>query len=535
MRVIRKVLFLMFLTASTTLWAQEQVLFFVNPYSFNPSYAGVEGKPAVYLNYRRQWVNVDGSPKIGNLSFHTPLKKYLSVGANIHNDKKGMFNTTSVLLSGAYTVLLGDFKSLRFGISAGGGTTNIDLDGVDDINDPALMTAGNSFLQGSAGVSLHVKSFHAGLTLPSLFETSNIEGNPSTLNPLQNAVAHASYRLYWMRNKHMLEPHLLYRYSNVSPAQIEAALVYHMNNILWLGGSYKQHMGNSAFLGLHLNKTFGVGYAYTFSTTTGNQLNSPSHEIQLTLLLGQRRKDIPFYSFVDTEKEKKIKQPTHHQPASEAIAANRNNANKQPAQKPPQKDPNHQARLPENVVKKPVETKKEQPVVKKEEPAVVVKKEEPKTTPPVEKKEVAKTIAVDKLGDMPHVHDTLHPAHEEEKEKIARLEVHADNPTEHHNDAPDAHPHAERHEFVKQGTHSEELELGDYVVAGVFRSKINAEHFATGLKQHGFKADHGHLSLKNLWYVYIAQTDNIEAAKAERDKFRKMTIFRDAWLLTVHP
>jgi hypothetical protein len=72
------------------------------------------------------------------------------------------------------------------------------------------------------------------------------------------------------------------------------------------------------------------------------------------------------------------------------------------------------------------------------------------------------------------------------------------------------------------------------VVAGVFRSKVNAEHFADGLKQHGFKADHGHLTLKNLWYVYIAQTDNIEAAKAERDKARKLLMFRDAWLLTVH-
>jgi hypothetical protein len=135
---------------------------------------------------------------------------------------------------------------------------------------------------------------------------------------------------------------------------------------------------------------------------------------------------------------------------------------------------------------------------------------------------------------MPHVADTLHPAHQEEKEKIARLDVHAENPTEEHAEPIDAAPHAERHEFVKRGNHSEELDIGDYVVAGVFRSKINAEHFAQGLNQHGFKTDHGHLTEKNLWYVYLAQTDNIEKAKAERDKYRKLKIFRDAWLLTVH-
>lgn len=513
--------------------AQEQTLFFINPYSFNPSYAGVEGKPAFYLNYRNQWVNVDGSPKTGNLSFHTPLKKYLSFGASVNTDKRGMFNTTSGMLSAAYTVLLGDFKSMRFGISAGGGMSNIDLDGITDNQDPALLNAGNSFMQGSAGLSFHIKSFHGGITLPSLFQPSYISGVASSFEPLGNVVVHASNRFYWMKNKHMLEPHLIYRYSNIQPSQIEAALVYHVNNIVWIGGSYKQHFGNAAFGGIHLNKAFGIGYAYTFKNTTGNELNSPSHELQLTLLLGTRRKDIPFYSFVDTDKEKRI---AHHkyQPASEVIAANR--ANAKPAQKqpaPPVRDENHQARLPEQVSKpKPANNKpaQTQPVTPKTNP--VVKKEEPKPTVPVEKP--APKTETAKLGQMPHVHDTLHPAHTEEKEKIARLEEHAENPTEHHDDPPDTHPHSERHEFVKRGGHSEELEIGDYVVAGVFRSKVNAEHFADGLKQHGFKADHGHLTLKNLWYVYIAHADNIEAAKAERNKYRKMLIFRDAWLLTVH-
>jgi type IX secretion system PorP/SprF family membrane protein len=530
MKTVLRVMFLGVLLCwiSISLKAQEQTLFFINPYSFNPSYAGVEGKPAFYLNYRNQWVNVDGSPKTGNFSFHTPLKKYLNFGASINTDKRGLFNTTSGMVSAAYTVLLGDFKSMRFGISAGGGMSNINLDGIPDNTDPALLNAGNSFMQGSAGLSFHLKSFHGGISLPSLFQPSYISGGASSFEPLGNVVIHASNRFYWMKNKHMIEPHLLYRYSNIQPSQLEAALVYHVNNIVWLGGSYKQHFGNAAFGGIHFNKAFGIGYAYTFKTTQGNELNSPSHEVQLTLLLGTRRKDIPFYSFVDTDKEKRI---AHHkyQPASEVIAQNRANAKPVQKQTPPPKEENHQARLPDQVSKpKPAETK---PSQTKTVPPVV-KKEEPKATPPADKPAPKTEIA--KLGQMPHVHDTLHPAHEEEKEKIARLEIHAEDPTKTHTDPPAAHPHSERHEFVKRGGHSEELDIGDYVVAGVFRSKVNAEHFADGLKQHGFKADHGHLTLKNLWYVYIAQTDNIEAAKAERDKARKLLMFRDAWLLTVH-
>jgi hypothetical protein len=50
----------------------------------------------------------------------------------------------------------------------------------------------------------------------------------------------------------------------------------------------------------------------------------------------------------------------------------------------------------------------------------------------------------------------------------------------------------------------------------------------------GFAADYGHLTEKNLWYVYLIQTTDINAARAERDRLRKMKLFRDAWLLTVH-
>jgi type IX secretion system PorP/SprF family membrane protein len=196
MKTVLRVMFLGVLLCwiSISLKAQEQTLFFINPYSFNPSYAGVEGKPAFYLNYRNQWVNVDGSPKTGNFSFHTPLKKYLNFGASINTDKRGLFNTTSGMVSAAYTVLLGDFKSMRFGISAGGGMSNINLDGIPDNTDPALLNAGNSFMQGSAGLSFHLKSFHGGISLPSLFQPSYISGGASSFEPLGNVVIHASNR-----------------------------------------------------------------------------------------------------------------------------------------------------------------------------------------------------------------------------------------------------------------------------------------------------------------------------------------------------
>jgi flagellar biosynthesis GTPase FlhF len=129
------------------------------------------------------------------------------------------------------------------------------------------------------------------------------------------------------------------------------------------------------------------------------------------------------------------------------------------------------------------------------------------------------------------------PPHEDEHgeaERITRLDLHDDNPTEHHEEDPATQPHAERHEFVQKGDHQDELDYGDYIVVGVFKSDVNAKHFSEGLANLKFSADYGHLTLKNLWYVYLLKTESIDLARAERDKYRKMKMFRDAWLLTVH-
>lgn len=122
--------------------------------------------------------------------------------------------------------------------------------------------------------------------------------------------------------------------------------------------------------------------------------------------------------------------------------------------------------------------------------------------------------------------------HAEEQEKLARLAQHQDDPTEHHDNSVE-HPHAERHEFVEKGGHHEEIDYGDYVVVGVFKSRDNSEHYSKELNKLKFSTDFGYLTVKGLWYVYLEKSYDINQARADRDKFRKMKIFRDAWLLTV--
>jgi hypothetical protein len=286
--------------------------------------------------------------------------------------------------------------------------------------------------------------------------------------------------------------------------------------VIWFGGSFKQDFGASFLGGLKVNEVLAIGGSYSLKQSGINELNSPTYEIQLSYLAGKKKKNAEVYSFVSTVKEKERK--TQHKSASEAIAEKRK---QQELEK-----------------KKQEETLAKQKKEEEQARELASKEEEKKRAEALALQQAAEKnhdggprLKADVLAlDLP-LYDT---AHHQEQDRISRLTEHAGDPDELHGQTDAAHPNAERHEFVKRGSHQEELALGEYVIAGVFKSDANAKHFSEGLVKMGFTADYGHLTERNLWYVYIVQSNDINVARTERDKYRQMKIFKDAWLLTVH-
>ena len=467
--------------------------FFINPYTLNPSYAGIEGRSAFFAAYRKQWTSIEGAPSLANLTYHTALKNKINIGLNFNSDVRGITKTSSVMLTGGYTLPLANSSSIRFALSVGYGSNTIDISKLGNFNDPAFATllSKNSFLLGNAGVSFHKSTFHGGISLPYIFQPvylSNDAFSVTALQPFRSVIVHASNRFYFNKDKNAFEPYLIYRVNSGVPSQIELAGVVHLEHTVWVGASYKQQFGLSALGGVKLKNIFALGFSYSIKNFGTNQLSSPSFEIQLGYLVGQKQKNVVAYSFVDTHKEK-VPKKTNAQLAAERKKKELADA------------------------KKKEEAVKKEPVVAEKKPPV----EEKKAEPPV-------VVVAPVVGDAQHL---------DEQDKLKRLEQHAENPTEEHNSAIE-HPHAERHEFVKRGGHKEELDFGNYVILGVFRSREHADSFNKGLISMSFDSDFGYLTTKGLWYVHLAETDDINEARAERDKYRKMTIARDAWLLTVH-
>ncbi len=622
--------------------------FFFNPYSLNPSFAGIDGRGALFLSYRKQWSGIQGGPSIANVSFHTPLKSSgLSFGINAANDQRGILSKSGMLMTMAYSISLGEHNYLRFGLSGGGSWNTIDLDKIQNLGtDPALanILGQNASVIGNAGISLHLKSFHIGAAIPNIFSPAFVSKDAFTITdvrPFEAFVVHASNRFYFSKGKHIFEPYAVYRLNTGLPSQYEVAGVLHLNHVVWMGGSFKQDFGVSALGGIKLNKRFALGGSYTIKNSGINELSFPTYEVHLSLLGGptnakNKKKNAvapSAYSFVDTELPKLTKTQEQNEKyhaaiakADKALAAKRYDEAKADYQEALKYKPNENypktkiteadkfityeadikkanaelssksyeqaladyetasALLPnehypkekiaeikaliakeneskeldkkyqeaiaradaafqandyvtakklytealtiKSTEKYPQEELKEierlmaRAVKSEKEPVKVVTKEPVKEPVKEPAKEVVKEPAKEPLKE-PAKEPVKEPMKEVVKEPIK--EVVKELPKE----------PVERHETITRGKHPQELNAGNYVIVGVFGSGPNAKNMARKLVDTGFNANYGYLSEKNLWYVHIWSGDDINKTRTERDRYRKMPMFPNAWLLTV--
>jgi type IX secretion system PorP/SprF family membrane protein len=284
--------------------------FFINPYLYNPSFAGADAQSAVFLSYRNQWTGFEGAPSIGNVSFHTPAGKNVGLGLNFTNEQRSILQTSSAQLSLSYAFFLGESSFFRFGISGGGAFSGVDITEIEDPSDPAFanIMENNIYLIGNAGMSLQLKTFNIGIAVPNLFTEQYVTTenfSVGEIEPLEQLIISASNRFYFGGGKHIFEPAVLYRYSDILPPQLEAAGVFHLNHVVWVGGSYKEDFGISAFGGLKVKQKLGIGYSYSLASSGINEINRPTHEIHLSLLLGEKNENRVRYSFLNSEKEKR--------------------------------------------------------------------------------------------------------------------------------------------------------------------------------------------------------------------------------------
>lgn len=280
-------------------WAQAQEAplysqYFTNPFLYNPSFAGTDGYPVVFLTHRRQWAGIEGAPTIYGLSFHTPVSKVMATGAHIRTESRGVLRSSLAMGSLAYIAHFSDEHFLRMGLAAGVSHHTADFSEATEAQQPYLANWANEATRFEAafGINYHLKHFNLGLALPHLTQQKVIGSEAQSLftfSPFDQWVATASYYAELAPEKLALEPLLVVQRVGEQKTRIEAGAVLYMNKALWAGATYRHQYGFTALAGVNLKPGISFGYAYELaSSLVGNWLHS-THELQLKLKLGAEK------------------------------------------------------------------------------------------------------------------------------------------------------------------------------------------------------------------------------------------------------
>ncbi|MBL6445579.1 PorP/SprF family type IX secretion system membrane protein [Fulvivirga sp. 29W222] len=288
--------------------------YYNNPYLFNPAEVGSNGYLNFTLNHRQQWRGIEGAPVVSTLTFEAPFDyKQHAYGLTIRNYERGLITTNDLLATYAYTVYLTKVSKISFGLSAGVTSTDIDFDQIDDPDDPVLDEFLRNNIQPIAnfGFKLKTKSgLNLGITIPKLFKPTiistqdfqNYEFSPfdeilfSTYYKKRIDKKIVTRRIKGIRRRVAIEDayaplqmYLLYRYSKVTDERIEVLSTLHLHEDFWIGGGYRLNYGAFGLVGFNIS-SFSFAYAYEPASNLVDGYTAGTHELQLTINIGERKK-----------------------------------------------------------------------------------------------------------------------------------------------------------------------------------------------------------------------------------------------------
>lgn len=267
--------------------------FYMNPFIYNPAFAGSDGYASLYLVHRRQWMGIEGGPRTSGLSFHSPFSKTFAGGLNLHYDQAGMINTIHAAAAFTYIIPIGRQHDFRMGLSAGTSRQTLNFDGTTP--EQADYLSGRepevSRFHAKFGINYHYKNLNIGLASNNLSRDPGLSGEAGLkkhIAPLHDIVFNALYNFTLSPKVIFAEPYIIYHRFEEQQRTEGGVLFYYKNNF-WTGGSYRSGYGLTAHFGLNLKDYVKFAYAYELGNQAiGGILNS-THELQIAVKLGKEK------------------------------------------------------------------------------------------------------------------------------------------------------------------------------------------------------------------------------------------------------
>jgi type IX secretion system PorP/SprF family membrane protein len=250
----------------------------------NPAYAGINDFNEVNINFRSQWVNLEGSPETQSLSVGIPMNDKVGWGLSIVNDEVYVLKETDVYIDFSYRVQVGSNTNLFMGLKGGGTFINIDLNKLGIMNDP-VFTENVSNFNPNVGIGFLLKGpkYYVNLSAPTLLKSKRYEKDGVVVTHATDrlhAYAGAGYT-FSLDNEIDVTPSVLGRFVSGAPASLDMTATFDLHKVIELGISYRLDESVSGIGLLKLADWVHFGYAYEATTTDVKDYSKGTHEVLL--------------------------------------------------------------------------------------------------------------------------------------------------------------------------------------------------------------------------------------------------------------
>lgn len=287
-----------------TAWAQQSAqytTYMLDPFRYNPAYAGLDYGLSFTGTIRQQWQGLDGAPSGQRFSAHMPLY-FLSggFGVQLDNDQVGAHRFTS--LQGAYNYQ-SEVGAGVFSAGVAGTYQSFSLDGAalrtpdGDYTGPGTIVHNDNILNiasesggainVSAGVFFQTERFDVGLSAENLTEST------VSLSQL-NYILLRTYHVYaasrhQLSSSFMLQPSLWFR-SDAIENQLDISARVTYNDNIFVGASFRGYSETTRdalaiLFGFKLSPTSTLAYAYDVALSPLQSVHNGSHELTVKYLL----------------------------------------------------------------------------------------------------------------------------------------------------------------------------------------------------------------------------------------------------------
>lgn len=267
----------------------------------NPAYAGSKENLSIGTFYRTQWTGINGAPKTGTFSIHSPIGEKTGLGLSAITDQIGPVDETNVYADFSYTLSLGGEHRLAFGIKAGATFHKVDLYNdigngyVPDANDPAFSeNISNTYLNMGTGAFYFTDKYYLAFSVPNLLKAKHLDitqnGEEREFgSETQHYFLTGGY-VFNLSETTKFKPSFMLKSAFGAPVSLDISANALFFEKFEVGATYRLDDAFGGLVNFAITPSIRMGYAYDHIVSSLNAGTSSSHEFMLLFDLNFAKK-----------------------------------------------------------------------------------------------------------------------------------------------------------------------------------------------------------------------------------------------------